>query len=91
MHPTDSTDNHFQTLFSHGFRPLFLLMGVYALMGPTAWLLAWSGVVPPAGGRLLPALHGHDMVMGTGSCWADWSPCPSSARATGATTRFCRC
>lgn len=64
MQPTDRPDKHFQTLFSHGFRPLFLLMGIYALIGPTAWLLAWSGVAPAAGGRLLPALHGHDMLMG---------------------------
>lgn len=66
MHPTDRADNH-STLFSHGFRPLFLLMGTYALIGPTIWLLTWSGLLPPAGGRIVPVWHGHDMLMGLAS------------------------
>lgn len=64
MHPAESRDRLHQTLFSHGFRPLFLLMGLYALIGPTVWLLVWTGLLPPVGGPVLPAQHGHDMLMG---------------------------
>ncbi|MGM0631986.1 MAG: NnrS family protein [Pseudomonadota bacterium] len=50
------------TLFSHGFRPLFLLMALYAVIGPVHWLLAWTGLIPDA--DINAWWHGHEMVMG---------------------------
>lgn len=54
----------FSTLFSHGFRPLFLLMALYALVGPLLWLLAWTGALPATTTAINPWWHGHDMLMG---------------------------
>lgn len=57
------SENPITVLFSYSFRPLFLLMALFALIGPTLWVLNWTGHLP-----LMPApnpwLHGHDMIMG---------------------------
>lgn len=51
-------------IFSHAFRPFFLLMGLYALLAAAAWwlqlgqILAWP-TEPPARLR-----HGHEMLFG---------------------------
>lgn len=57
------SDNPVPVLFSYGFRPLFLLMALYALIGPTLWVLNWTGQLPLAAAPI-PWLHGHDMIMG---------------------------
>src|SRR5690606_19526220 len=52
-------------LFNYGFRPFFLLAGLYAAVGLTAWLAVLSGgggMVPPG---VPPHLwHGHEIVFG---------------------------
>ncbi|MEX1197861.1 MAG: NnrS family protein [Pseudohongiellaceae bacterium] len=59
-----TTGNTTPTLLSYGFRPLFLLMGAYALIGPVLWMLAWTGQWPAASVTMNPWWHGHDMLMG---------------------------
>lgn len=51
-------------LFSYGFRPFFLLAGLYAVVAMLVWLTGlFSGMWPP--GYLQPQLwHGHEMVFG---------------------------
>ena len=50
--------------FAYGFRPFFLLAGLYAVIAVAAWLwLFTSGSTFPAG--LTPQYwHGHEMVFG---------------------------
>jgi len=51
-------------LFNYGFRPFFLLAGVYAVIVMVIWLLALLvGIRPPVG---LPTYlwHGHEMLFG---------------------------
>jgi len=47
-----------------GFRPLFLVMAVYALTGPALWVAGWTGLLPGAVTGVIPWWHGHDMLMG---------------------------
>lgn len=52
-----------QTLFSHGFRPLFLGAGLFAILATAAWLLVLMGYSPlPLGNPLL--WHSHEMLVG---------------------------
>ncbi len=51
-------------LFNYGFRPFFLFAGIYGMLAPVLWLLAYSGgdVLP----GVFPAVvwHGHEMLFG---------------------------
>jgi uncharacterized protein involved in response to NO len=51
-------------LWNRAFRPFFLGVGVYGLLGVAAWTLIWRGALPgPA--WLAPAWwHGHEMLFG---------------------------
>ncbi len=47
-----------------GFRPFFLLCGLYAVLSIVAWLLTYQGVLD-LGGTLAPSYwHGHEMLFG---------------------------
>jgi uncharacterized protein involved in response to NO len=56
-------DNKF-SLFSYGFRPFFLLAGLYANVAVTTWL--WLFLSDPALTLAMPAMywHGHEMIYG---------------------------
>jgi uncharacterized protein involved in response to NO len=54
----------FRVLFAYGFRPFFLLAGLYAIAAVTAWLWLYRNGTWP-----LPSLppqlwHGHEMIFG---------------------------
>jgi uncharacterized protein involved in response to NO len=51
-------------LFDHGFRPFFLLAGIYAAVVIPAWTAFFSGIAAPHGA--LPAMywHAHEMLYG---------------------------
>jgi len=51
-------------LFGYGFRPFFLLAGLYALTAVAAWLLVLVGVIPDPAYMGGPLLHSHEMVFG---------------------------
>ena len=53
-------------LFAYGFRPFFLLAGIWAVLGVALWVAALAGLpVPPGGGPLpLPRWHAHEMLAG---------------------------
>lgn len=51
-------------LFTLGFRPFFLLAGLWAVVGMGAWLaLLWWGVLPPTAFAPV-AWHAHEMLFG---------------------------
>lgn len=51
-------------LFAYGFRPFFLLAGIYATVAPPWWVaMLYLGAPPPSG--LMPlAWHAHEMLYG---------------------------
>ncbi len=51
-------------LFSRGFRPLFLLVGLYAIGGMLAWIGLWTGWWSFPLNRMAVYWHGHEMIMG---------------------------
>lgn len=52
-------------ILSNGFRPLFVLAAVQALLALGSWLLFWSSWVRPPESMLLPVVwHGHEMLFG---------------------------
>ncbi len=53
-----------EILFSHAFRPFFLLVGAYALLMLLAWVSYLSGVIGWPDGLLPRIRHGHEMVFG---------------------------
>ncbi len=53
-------------LFSYGFRPFFLLAGIWTMIALPLWLLVWSGQIglgSPLAGR---DWHAHEMIFGYG-------------------------
>lgn len=54
---------HF-ALLAQGFRPFFLLAGIWALLGVTLWAGALSGLSVPDGPLALVRWHGHEMLTG---------------------------
>lgn len=50
--------------FSYGFRPLFLLATLHAVMSVSFWSAWWLGLIPVNWQRLPASWHGHDMLMG---------------------------
>jgi uncharacterized protein involved in response to NO len=52
------------TLLSFGFRPFFLLAGLYAVGGLLYWLLAYGGTIPTPAPLPAPFWHGREMLFG---------------------------
>ncbi|MDT8429675.1 MAG: NnrS family protein [Pseudomonadales bacterium] len=52
------------TFFSYGFRPLFLLATLHAVLSVSFWSAWWLGLIPVDWQRLPASWHGHDMLMG---------------------------
>ncbi|MFN4129248.1 MAG: NnrS family protein [Paracoccaceae bacterium] len=52
------------TLFSYGFRPLFLVAGVFATLVVPVWMLIWSGDVVLVGPFSPLDWHIHEMLFG---------------------------
>ncbi|GAA0681184.1 NnrS family protein [Marinobacterium maritimum] len=52
-------------ILSNGFRPMFALASLQALLALAGWLAFWNGWVNPPAGMLPPLLwHGHEMLFG---------------------------
>lgn len=51
-------------LLAQGFRPFFLLAGVWATVGVGLWVAALAGLAVPQGPLPLPRWHGHEMLAG---------------------------
>ena len=51
-------------LFSYGFRPLFLMAGVFAALAVPLWMLIWSGEVVLKGPFSVLDWHIHEMLFG---------------------------
>lgn len=51
-------------LLAHGFRPFFLVAGVWAALGVGLWVAALSGFSVPQGPLPLQRWHGHEMLAG---------------------------
>jgi len=51
-------------LFGHGFRPFFLLCGLWAVVVMAVWLLALHGVALPEGPLQGVRWHAHEMIAG---------------------------
>lgn len=49
-----------KALFALGFRPLYLLAGLYAALAVPLWALQYSGMLPP----VHPLWHAHEMIFG---------------------------
>lgn len=60
--------NRFHVLFSYGFRPFFLLLGVYAVVIVTLWGLILAGMLDWSGSVSAFIAHGHEMVFGFAGC-----------------------
>jgi uncharacterized protein involved in response to NO len=59
---------HRTALFNLGFRPFFLVAGLYGVTTMTLWALFYGGVVDPKTGALTAfQWHGHEMLLGYGS------------------------
>ena len=56
---------HGFALFAYGFRPFFLLAGIWAPLGVALWVAALAGLPVPEGGPLpLARWHAHEMLAG---------------------------
>ena len=51
-------------LFSNGFRPFFLLAGLWAPIGVGLWVLSLTGVDMPDGPLPLVRWHAHELLTG---------------------------
>ena len=51
-------------LFAHGFRPFFLLAGVWAPLGVGLWVAGLAGLPLPDGPLPLARWHAHEMLAG---------------------------
>jgi uncharacterized protein involved in response to NO len=60
--PTDAS--LVDVIFSHAFRPFFLLVGAYAMLMLLAWAFYLSGVIVWPDGLLPRVRHGHEMIFG---------------------------
>ncbi|GGJ42099.1 NnrS family protein [Neoroseomonas lacus] len=49
---------------AQGFRPFFLLAGIWALLGVALWASALAGMAVPDGPLPLVRWHGHEMLVG---------------------------
>ncbi|WP_135469009.1 NnrS family protein [Crenalkalicoccus roseus] len=51
-------------LFAHGFRPFFLMAGLWAVLGMLVWVAALHGAALPAGPLPPAQWHAHEMIAG---------------------------
>jgi uncharacterized protein involved in response to NO len=51
-------------LFAYGFRPFFLAVGVYAVLGLIAWLWIYTTGAQPLPSQPAQLWHGHEMLYG---------------------------
>ncbi len=51
-------------LFSHGFRPFFLLAGIWAVLAMLIWIAALHGAWLPDGPLPIARWHAHEMIAG---------------------------
>jgi uncharacterized protein involved in response to NO len=51
-------------LFAYGFRPFFLLAGVWAVVAMLVWIVALHGAALPAGPLPILRWHAHEMIAG---------------------------
>ncbi|WP_439580578.1 NnrS family protein [Elioraea sp.] len=51
-------------LFGHGFRPFFLLAGVWAVLAMLVWVAALHGAVLPEGPLPIARWHAHELIAG---------------------------
>ena len=64
-HGRDAAGGSGFALFAYGFRPFFLLAGLWAVLGVALWVAALAGLPMPEGGPLpLPRWHAHEMLAG---------------------------
>ena len=54
----------YPALFAYGFRPFFLLAGIFAALAVPAWMIALSGYELPGAFRLANVWHAHEMIFG---------------------------
>src|SRR5690606_16997196 len=53
------------SLFNLGFRPFFLLAGIFAVLSMGLWALIYPGMLAFDHGQLTPfQWHGHEMIFG---------------------------
>lgn len=64
MPAADRRDAAGPALLAQGFRPFFLLAGVWAVVGVGLWVAALAGLAVPQGPLPLPRWHGHEMLGG---------------------------
>lgn len=58
-------ESRFEWVFSNGFRPMFVLVSLQALLALAAWLGFWAGWLPVPEQLPQPLLwHGHEMLFG---------------------------
>src|SRR5262249_1324052 len=51
-------------LWSGGFRPFFLLVGVWGVLAPVAWVAMFAGIAPAPAWLTPSAWHAHEMIFG---------------------------
>jgi uncharacterized protein involved in response to NO len=57
--------NHYEVIFSNGFRPMFTLVALQALLALGGWLAFWNGWLAAPETLGTPLLwHGHEMLFG---------------------------
>ena len=57
--------NRYELIFSNGFRPMFTLVALQALLVLGGWLAFWNGWLSAPGSLGTPLLwHGHEMLFG---------------------------
>lgn len=64
MNRTDRPEPATWVPFAYGFRPFFLLAGLYALLSLAAWLWVFHGGAWPPATLPLQYWHGHEMIFG---------------------------
>ena len=51
-------------LFSYGFRPFFLMAGLFSVLTAAVWLAVYAGVLAPVSAYPPSLWHGHEMLFG---------------------------
>jgi uncharacterized protein involved in response to NO len=62
--PGRATAGHGFALFAYGFRPFFLLAGIWAPLGVALWVASLAGLAVPEGPLPMLRWHAHEMLAG---------------------------